>query len=251
MNNYKKYEKRKNIIETNKKLILIILISLIILILLINFCYSSNLRQVVPLFVRSNSNFDITYIASDVPEKWGAIIVQNFSGECFIDGKKIYKGVMLSTEGLVKKITVSTLGEGSCILSGYYQFSEDINPTNFQELFILIKNDCGSECSLDSINQNSGVSGGIGGVGISSVISENNQTKNKNFSNNINFIESQKIKNETSENEFPKIESKKNNKNFVKYSLLSFLIIGIVFIIFFYFFRKIFFIKNKFHLKIY
>lgn len=89
----------------------------------------------IPNNANPGSSFTITYTASGVSNKWGAIIVQNAAGGCkFPDGTTQYKNAMLSTAGTSTSVAVTTPASGSCTFTGYYQFDVDATPTAFNSV---------------------------------------------------------------------------------------------------------------------
>jgi len=146
-----------------KRVNLKIFLFLFIVLFLIELISSSTITRDVPTSAKASTNFLINFTAANTPSgKWGAIIVENINGGCLINSKTTYKDVMLSTGGLTKSISVSAPASGTCHLTGgYYQFSEDSNPTGFTEAIISINScetnaDCndGNSCTIDVCSSN-------------------------------------------------------------------------------------------------
>lgn len=87
----------------------------------------ATMARSVPSQAEPSETFEIVYSVSGASGKWGASIVDSVTGGCkFPDGSATLKTVMLSTEGSVKRITVTApVSSGTCTFSGDYKFGTE------------------------------------------------------------------------------------------------------------------------------
>jgi len=110
-------------------------------ILLVTTCaMAQSIIYSVSSLVKPSSTNTITYTATDISGKYGAIIVQDISGGCtFSDGTTQLKTVLLSTSGnRATGIIKAPSSNANCVLTGYYQFSSDTTSTNFDSKVITV-----------------------------------------------------------------------------------------------------------------